>query len=120
MLASLTLDLFVAHVNLFLAIGALGANVYAIRYGHPFRRPMHASGAALCVIYIVSYVILLGDFPQRILAWSRIMRGVSVVAWCIVWIAPPIMDVYLQRRTGKVADRLQSEVARRLGDGGGE
>lgn len=40
------------------------------------------------IIYVVGYMWLLGIGTDGIEAWSQTMRGVSVLAWPLVWIAP--------------------------------
>jgi|CXWK01.1.fsa_nt_gi hypothetical protein len=111
-----TLDLSATQANLFLVIVALLVNVYAFIHANPQRRPIYAPTMVLCAVYIGSYLVLLGDFPERILEWSRIMRGVSLVAWVTVWIIPPLFDVKVHQERKAASDRLVTEVEERLKD----
>ena len=113
---SYTLDLFVAQVNLLCIVVAFGVNWWAIKRSPPQKRPIRAMITCLCGLYVVAYIWLLSEFPERILMWSRYMRGVSIVVWGVVWIAPAIMDVRIYRARQSDAQRLADGVAERLKD----
>lgn len=111
-----TLDLAVAQLNAVLAAVVMVVNVYAAREGNPSRRWLYVMSSVLAGIYVGSYAVLLADFPSRILAWSRIMRGVSLAVWVVVWIVPPLFDVRRYKKNRAVSERLVAGVLERLKD----
>lgn len=91
-----TIDLLIMWANLVLVIGAVLANVVGAVGDDPRQRPMWASIAALAVLYAGGYLWVMntGD----VTSWSRVYRGVSLAAWPLVWIIPPIRAVRVRRR----------------------
>lgn len=98
MLASTAFDLAVIHANAALVTVALVACLYAYHRGNPRERWLRAAQIVTCAVYVISYLYLTLDYLERVVAWSRVMRGVSLVAWIVVWIAPPILDVQLTKK----------------------
>lgn len=72
---------------------ACGSALRAVRSGIPLLRPLAAATAALAGIYAVAYLALLALWGESNLRWSQVMRGVSVVAWLVVWAGWPWMSV---------------------------
>jgi hypothetical protein len=86
--------IFVA--NLVMVILAVAANVVATLDDDPRQRPMWASIAALGVLYVAGYIWVLNTGDP--VTWSKLFRGVSIAAWPIVWIVPPVRSVLMRRR----------------------
>lgn len=81
---------------LVLVIGAVLANIVGAIRDDPRQRPMWASIAALAALYLAGdlWVMNTGDVDS----WSRVYRGVSLAAWPLVWIVPPLRSVRVRRR----------------------
>lgn len=47
----------------------------------------------------------LAIFPDSILTWSQTMRGVSLLAWPIVWIIPAVVQRRSLRRTRDIIEK---------------
>ena len=75
----------------------------ASRLGNLLYRAQHSRAyplavALLAAVYASSYIaLLLGWWPLD--SWSETMRGVSPVAWLVVWSGPPIQSALWWRRT---------------------
>lgn len=76
-----------------IALNAMGAGfacgwnvVAAARAPHRFR-PIHSSIATLAAVYVVGYAWLLAS-DVAVTTWSALFRGVSLIAWPLVWIGP--------------------------------
>ena len=110
------IDLGIVWANIVVIVVALCANGWALTHASPSRRPVYGTTIALCVIYLVSYGVLLGDFPQRVVTWSRVMRGVSLVAWVVVWTIPALYDVKLYRERRNAVEQLIATTDERLKD----
>jgi phosphatidylglycerophosphate synthase len=77
-------------VTILTLVGAAVSTVMscvASRHGLVRLRPIHAGVAVLSAIYVVGYLWLLFGNPSVVL-WSSVMRGFSLTAWVLVWIAP--------------------------------
>lgn len=88
----------VIWVNLAGAVFACAVNAVAAVGGLAPWRPLRAAVALLAAVYASSYVALLAGLWQTD-AWSETMRGVSPVAWLVVWSGPPIQSALWWRRT---------------------
>lgn len=98
-------DRAVVIVNSLLAFASMCANAQAIRGSSPTWRSVHAAIAALAAVYAVAYAYL-AVWPHAILTWSQTMRGVSLLAWPLVWIIPAVV----QRRSNRqVRDIINKE-----------
>lgn len=116
-------DEWIIVVNAVAAAVAFGTNiVYAARTAHRAGRLLHAAIAVLAAIYSVSYVVLVSTDLQ-VVTWSSAMRGVSLLAWLIVWIGPSV-ERWRTERLARVPEglpqQLVSEVKRRLIEDGDE
>ncbi|MCB0967949.1 MAG: hypothetical protein KDB37_14030 [Ilumatobacter sp.] len=89
-------DLLIIWANLVMVIAAILANVVGAVGDDPRQRPMWAAIAALGVLYAGGYLWVLNTGDT--VSWSRAFRGVSIAAWAIVWIVPPLRSVWLHRR----------------------
>jgi hypothetical protein len=89
-------------------INGVGAAVAGVVTGYAAVRSAYMRGirAAICaysMLYAGAYAYLLGT--QDIVPWSKVMRGVSVVAWPLVWIAPHVFGL---RVTRQIVDQLEA------------
>ena len=75
--------------------------VWAARRGVVNTRPLHASIAALSVVYCCGYLVLVIVQPP-VRDWSNVMRGVGLVTWPLAWMSWSIISVRLQGRVGKL------------------
>lgn len=88
----------VIWVNLAGASAATVTNAAAAVVGWKPWRGLRAAVALLAAVYASSYVaLLIGWWPVE--SWSETMRGVSPVAWLVVWSGPPIQSALWWRRT---------------------
>lgn len=103
----------VVWLNLGLACVAAGVSFHAAFHGMPTRRAHHAGIGALSVLYVIGYVWLLAH-PERAGVWSEFFRGVSLVAWSVVWILPARQSVESARDAAAKLDELEQRVKERL------
>lgn len=81
----------VVWINTLGAAGALYVNVQAYRFGLPRFRKACFMVAGLSFVYVAAYLFLLfGDVGY--LLWSSWLRGVAMVVWPVVWMAPAIIS----------------------------
>lgn len=98
----------VIALNALLAGGAFGFNLVVCARSATVGRIVHGAIAALALGYVCSYVALLAS-DVAVKDWSSVMRGVSLVAWLVVWIGP----AWLRLRSN-LPDRFAAEVQRRI------
>lgn len=80
-------DETIIAANAVLAGAACGFNaVTAVRCAL-VGRIVHSTIAVLAAGYVTAYVILLAT-DVAVAHWSSVMRGVSLVAWVVVWVGP--------------------------------
>lgn len=89
-------DTVVIWLNFSGAVLAFCANLWAATRSDTRERPVWAAVAVLAAIYAGSYVWLMID--SDVVTWSKVMRGVSLVVWPLVWATAPILSVVLFRR----------------------
>ena len=97
------LDMFVLIANGVLAAVSLVAHIIASNLTDPRKRPLHAAIAVVCLIYVLGYTWVV--ITQDVFEWSRLFRGVSIIVWPLVWIAPAAQDIYLFRQDGRRIER---------------
>ena len=102
-----TFDLVVVWLNMTGAVAAVAANWWAARHADPRKRPLWAAVAVLAAVYAGSYLWLVveGD----VVVWSKIMRGVSLIVWPLVWVSAPVLSVLLFRRDRQAIQRKADE-----------
>lgn len=98
----------VIALNALLSGGAFGFNLVVALRSAKWGRIVHGAIASLAVGYVCSYVLLLAT-DVAVANWSSVMRGVSLVAWLVVWTGP----AYLRLRSN-IPDRFAAEVQRQL------
>lgn len=98
-------DRWIVIFNMFGAFVALGCNLWAATRGSPHMRPVRVGVAAFAGIYVIAYgwLAVFEDTP----AWSRVMRGVSLGVWPMVWCAPAIIGAHVTRRTIEQLEQLE-------------
>lgn len=99
----------VTFLNMLGATCAVAANAWAARRGLVRLRPLRWAIVAYSCVYVVAYAWLV--VHDDVLAWSKVMRGVSIVSWPLVWCAPAIIGV---REVRAIARRIEE-----VGGGGG-
>lgn len=104
-LATIDLVVFVVNMTMALLSGAVNLRV-AVH--HPFlatRRRFQWIGL-LSLLYAAGYIaVLLGKVP--VATWSSYFRGVSMLAWPMVWIWPAVADAMKWRRETELAGKLR-------------
>lgn len=108
------LDEWVAILNLCCVAVAVVANWWSARSGLLKFRTVHAAIATVSMIYVVLYAWLLGWVPwleaPEIPTWSSVGRGISLVAWTVVWISPAVISIRMNRELHRaIKQRLDSE-----------
>lgn len=84
-------DRFVFTMSFCLTVIAATVRLRESRSGAWFQfRWVHRTIGLLAVGYGIGYLAVLLGFIDR-LSWSRFFAGVSLFAWAIVWIYPPIL-----------------------------
>jgi hypothetical protein len=89
-------DLTIVILNACGASVAFGCNAWAAKYGARSMRGLRIGIAIYAAMYAVAYVWL-ATF-RDVTAWSRIMRGVALGTWPMVWCAPAIMSAQAIKR----------------------
>ena len=105
-------DEIVAGVSLVGALLSLVVSWVAARRGLIRFRTLHAAVAAMSTVYVAGYLWLMLGNPAPAF-WSSVMRGFSLVAWGVVWIAPAVVSL-------TVARDLHAAVRKRTLEGGEE
>lgn len=95
-------------VNALLALGSVVVNACAARDGLLRFRVVHAAVASLALCYVALYGwLLLFDPPLQ--TWSSVGRGLSVTAWPIVWVWPPLASAQSMRELHSAIRSRQEE-----------
>lgn len=79
-------DKFTIVMNMTGAFGSFVFNGVWSARGWSRMRTTRAMISAYSALYVIAYAWLL-IFQDQV-AWSHVMRGVSMVAWPLVWIGP--------------------------------
>jgi hypothetical protein len=89
-------DEWVALMSLAGATASVIVNWHAARVGLFRLRTIHAAIATISVLYVAGYLwLLFGNVdPAR---WSSTLRGLSLVAWVVVWIMPAVLSIRTTR-----------------------
>lgn len=90
-------DAWVIYANLAGALFACAVNIWSARHGFPDWSPLRWAVAAIAALYVAGYIALLAGWVP-LDAWSRFFRGVSPVAWFVVWAGPPLHARRIERR----------------------
>lgn len=105
-----TAEIIVVLVNIVMVTAAVVINWRASQHGVVRYRIVHAAVAALSGVYAVGYLfLLLGDVSVE--NWYSIFRGVSVIAWPVVWWWPALTSLRVHR---ELKEALQAHLE---GDG---
>lgn len=105
-------DTVVAWLNVTMVTASIIVNWYAFYKGIPGLRMVHAATAVLSTFYVLGYIWLL-SFVHDVSTWSSAMRGLSVLAWLIVWIAPALQSIKIWRNMRTAVLREVSEACER-------
>lgn len=105
-------DTVVAWLNVTMVTASIIVNWYAFYKGIPGLRMVHAAIAMLSTFYVLGYIWLL-SFVHDVSTWSSAMRGLSVLAWLIVWIAPALQSIKIWRNMRTAVLREVSEACER-------
>ncbi len=92
-------------LNLVLAVATIGVGIWAIRRGDPRMWPLLGAKCGLGAVYVLGYIWVLRTGDD--LAWSRLFRGVSLVAWPLAWMGESILHTKLFRHDVR---RLKEEL----------
>lgn len=110
MVAAVTFDLVVIWLNLIAAVGATAANVWAMTVSRWPYRWVFAVSAAMALVFAGGYVWLLGEFPERAQEWSQVMRGVSLLAWVLVWTMVPVVSTLASLRAHRALGEVEKVI----------
>lgn len=110
------LDTAIFATNMLLAAAAGTARLWAAA-NVPFRRERlrHMSIGLLAYLYVSGYVVVLAGWVQ-LAPWSSFFRGVSMLVWPAVWMAPAIGAV----RSWRGASEGAREIVRQASENGAE
>lgn len=101
------MDLFeraVVALNALLALTATVINLHASKKVVGEWRGVRVSIAAVATAYVLGYTYLV-MFPEEIIVWSKAMRGVSLLAWPVVWIYPAVLQRRSVKRTREILEK---------------
>ena len=94
-------DEWIGVLNLCCVVASVVVNWWAARSGLFRFRTAHAAIATVSAMYVVLYLWLLGWLPgvaaPEVPVWSSVGRGISLVAWMVVWICPACMSIRATR-----------------------
>jgi hypothetical protein len=109
-----TLEHWVVLLNIFLSLSAGLVNAYvASKVGMWWRKSL-VPVALLALIYSASYVYLF--VTDDVVQWSSTMRGVSLLAWPVVWAGPAIAVFRVTHSMHKVLDQATRSLTLRYED----
>lgn len=111
-------DSAIFAANMLLAGAAGTARMWAAA-NVPFRyeRLRHMSIGLLAYLYVAGYVVVLAGWVP-ITTWSSFFRGVSMLAWPAVWMAPAIGAVRSWRGASEGAREIVRQAAENEADRG--
>ena len=89
-------DEVVAVLSLISAIASFVMSGLAAREGLIKLRPGHAAVSVMSLVYVAGYCWLLFGNPTSA-QWSSVMRGFSLTAWIVVWLAPAWVSLRIAR-----------------------
>lgn len=91
-------DQAVFTLSMLSAISSFVVFIWASREGHPALRRVYLVAGSLCVVYVVSYLVVLSGVlvPAE---WSRFMRPVSLIFWWVGVQAPTMGSVLAHKGT---------------------
>lgn len=90
-------DTWIIWLNLIGVTFALAVNIWSARRGWKDWSPFRYVVATIAAVYACGYIALLAGWVT-LDVWSRFFRGVSPVAWFVVWAGPPIHAARITRR----------------------
>jgi hypothetical protein len=102
-------DEVVTVLNLACVLGSVVANWWAARVGLFRLRTVHAAITTVSLLYVGGYLwLLFGNVdPAR---WSSVFRGISLVAWVVVWVVPAVVSVRMSGELhAAIKDRQQAD-----------
>lgn len=106
---------FTLFENFVVWMSAFGASFAAYHTRKAYRKGLYGMRNVfklvhgLAILYVFSYLILL-ILDVNFLAWSSLMRGVSIFAWFIAWAGPAIVSVKQYDRAIEDVNRLQDQL----------
>jgi biotin transporter BioY len=100
-------DRLVVVLNALLAATAAVTNARTVIGNSEAMQRVRASIAAIAAVYVVGYGWL-ALYPETIVTWSKTMRGVSLIAWVVVWIVPAVVQRRSMKRVREILDKEQS------------
>ena len=96
----------VVILNLVCVLVSVAVNWWAARSGLFRFRTVHAAIATVSLMYVAGYSwLLFGDV--EVARWSSVFRGLSLVAWAVVWILPAVLSVRATRELHAAIERRQ-------------
>lgn len=102
------LERWVVFLNVFLALFAGLVNAYVVGKVGGWWRKVLVPVAILSFMYSASYLYLF--ITENVGLWSSTMRGVSILAWPIVWMGPAIMVLRVTHSMSKVIDHAKQNL----------
>ena len=100
-----TAERLIVLLNSALAAVAFVVNAYAAKDAGPPWKAIRSAVATLAVVYSLGYLWLF-IYPDKILGWSSVFRGISPLSRPIVWIIPAIV---MRRTQKRVHQAIKSE-----------
>lgn len=102
------IDEWITLMSLAGAAASVAVNWQAARVGLFRLRTIHAAIGTISVLYVAGYLwLLFGNVdPAR---WSSTLRGLSLVAWLVVWILPAAISIRATRELHEAIRRRQKE-----------
>lgn len=89
-------DEWVAVLSLLSAVASVVMSWQASRHGLLGLRSVHAAVSVMSLVYVAGYCWLLFGNPTSA-QWSSVMRGFSLTAWIVVWLAPAWVSLRIAR-----------------------
>ena len=99
----------IVGANLVLSLTSAGVNFYAANKGLPKQRPVYMAIGVVSVIYAIAWgwLLVLGANDET---WTSIMRGFTLLAWVVTWIAPAFVSIHIWKEMRRALQaRLESE-----------
>jgi hypothetical protein len=109
-----TADAIIIVANVIPAMFAVAVNVWDAKTGYSVNRPLRISVAVLASLYVVGYLALLGG-AVSLATWGQFFRGISPIAWLLVWAGPPLQSRSVFHHVVQ-AGRRQLEAERKAAD----
>jgi hypothetical protein len=101
-------DTAVFWLNMGCAAVSCAINAYAAFVNDPRWRPFNAAVSAMSLLFVGGYIWVITT--EDVTSWSRVFRGVSLVAFPLVWWTPALLSMHIHQRDMRKLDNAGKQI----------